>query len=160
MPLFPLYQEQLGYNQGSNEDEDHFGVHGFVSTVLGMHACMLDPESQTDVVSQVRSGKGAVLSRDTLPVQSSEHTLVLCSCRVLFKSEARNTHVLEDRHLGIEQALYGLQSPSSATGVKGGWSTACPHWQIQLTPFLKQERDSKRSLFHCPFQSYFTGRRK
>lgn len=54
MPLFPLYQEQLGYYQGSNEDEDHFGVHGFMATVLGMHASMLDPESQTDAVSQVR----------------------------------------------------------------------------------------------------------
>lgn len=43
MPLLPLYQEQLGHHQGSNEDEDHFGVHGFVTTMLGMHACMLDP---------------------------------------------------------------------------------------------------------------------
>lgn len=51
VPLFPLYQEQLGHHQGSDEDEDHFSVHGFVAAVLGMHACVLDPESQTDGVS-------------------------------------------------------------------------------------------------------------
>lgn len=56
MPLLPLHQEQLGHHQGSNENEDHFSMHGFVTTVLGMHACMLDPKSQTDVVSQVRDG--------------------------------------------------------------------------------------------------------
>lgn len=56
VPLLPLHQEQLGHHQGSDEDEDHFSVHGFVAAVLGMHACVLDPESQTDGVSQVRDG--------------------------------------------------------------------------------------------------------
>lgn len=54
VPLFPLHQQQLGHHQGSDEDEDHFSMHGFVATVLGMHACMLDPESQTHGVNQVR----------------------------------------------------------------------------------------------------------
>lgn len=43
MPLLPLHQEQLGHDQSSDEDEDHFSMHGFVATVFGMHACMLDP---------------------------------------------------------------------------------------------------------------------
>ncbi|KAF3830101.1 hypothetical protein GH733_001526 [Mirounga leonina] len=48
VPLFPLHQEQLGHHQSSDEDEDHFSVHGFMAAVLGMHACVLNPESQTD----------------------------------------------------------------------------------------------------------------
>lgn len=56
MPLLPLHQEQLGHHQGSDKDEDHFSVHGFMAPVLGVHACMLDPESQTNGVSQVRDG--------------------------------------------------------------------------------------------------------
>lgn len=54
VPLFPLHQEQLGHHQSSDEDEDHFSVHGFMAAVLGMHACVLNPESQTDEVRQVR----------------------------------------------------------------------------------------------------------
>ena len=104
MPLLPLHQEQLGHHQGSNEDEDHFGMHGFVTTVLGMHACMLDPESQRDGVSQVRDGvvvKGQCFSG--ISYQSVvQTTFVLCSCRALCKLGARNTRALEDRHFGIE----------------------------------------------------------
>lgn len=51
MSLFPLHQEQLGHHQGSDKDEDHFSMHGFVAAMLGMHACVLNPESQTDAVS-------------------------------------------------------------------------------------------------------------
>ena len=74
VPLLPLNQEQLGHHQRSDEDEDHFSVHGFVATVLGMHARMLHPESQTKGASSVREGvavKGqSVLSRDVPPFRS------------------------------------------------------------------------------------------
>lgn len=128
MPLLPLHQEQLGHHQGSDEDEDHFSVHGFMAPVLGVHACMLDPESQTNGVSQVRDG--VVIKGQCFPGISYQsivqNTLMLCSCRVLCKSVARNTHALEDKHFGIEQGLYRPQAPSSSIGVKSGWSAAHP----------------------------------
>lgn len=74
VPLLPLNQEQLGHHQRSDEDEDHFSVHGFVATVLGMHARMLHPESQTK--GRARSGKvwpskgSAFQGRPTIPQPS------------------------------------------------------------------------------------------
>ena len=42
MALFPLNQDNLSHNQGNNEYEDHFGVHGLMATVLLVHPLVLD----------------------------------------------------------------------------------------------------------------------
>lgn len=80
MPLLPLNQEQLGHHQRSDEDEDHFSVHGFVATVLGMHARMLHPESQTKGASSVR--EGVAVKGQCFP-GTSHHSAALCSCSAL-----------------------------------------------------------------------------
>lgn len=104
VPLFPLHQEQLGHHQSSDEDEDHFSVHGFVAPVLGMHACMLNPESQTDEVSQVRDG--VMVKEQCYPGishQSIAQNIFLCFAATRYCTNQRlEKHTLENRHLGIE----------------------------------------------------------
>lgn len=43
VPLLPLHQEELGEDEGDNEDEHHLRVHGLVALVLGVHPGMLQP---------------------------------------------------------------------------------------------------------------------
>lgn len=43
MPLFPLNQQELCHHKRGDKDEDHFGMHSLVTTVLGMHPCVLHP---------------------------------------------------------------------------------------------------------------------
>lgn len=41
--LLPLNQEELGHHKCGDEDENHFGVHRLVPTVLGVHPYVLHP---------------------------------------------------------------------------------------------------------------------
>lgn len=41
MSLFPLNEDELGDNQGDNEDQYHLCVHGLVALVFGVHSRML-----------------------------------------------------------------------------------------------------------------------
>lgn len=43
VPLLPLNQEELCHHKRGDQDEDHFGMHRLVPTVLGMHPYMLHP---------------------------------------------------------------------------------------------------------------------
>lgn len=43
VPLLPLNQEELCHHKCGDEDEDHFGMHRLVPTVLGMHPYVLHP---------------------------------------------------------------------------------------------------------------------
>jgi hypothetical protein len=43
VPLFPLHKDQLGDDQGDNEDQHHLSVHGLMTLVFCMHPGMLQP---------------------------------------------------------------------------------------------------------------------
>lgn len=43
VPLFPLHKDQLGDDQGDNEDQHHLSVHGLMALVFCMHPGMLQP---------------------------------------------------------------------------------------------------------------------
>jgi len=46
VPLLPLNQQELCHHQRGNEDEDHFGVHGLVAVVLGVHQRVFHPAAR------------------------------------------------------------------------------------------------------------------
>lgn len=47
VPLFPLHQDKLSYDERDDEDEHHLGVHGFVPFVFGVHSRMFQSVEQT-----------------------------------------------------------------------------------------------------------------
>lgn len=59
VPLFPLHKDQLGDDQGDNEDKHHLSVHGLMALVFHMHPGMLQPTVWTHTQqSTYCSGQG------------------------------------------------------------------------------------------------------
>lgn len=47
VPLFPLHQDELRYDERDDEDEHHLSMHGFMTFVFGVHSRMFQSGSQT-----------------------------------------------------------------------------------------------------------------
>ena len=54
--LFPLDKDQLGDNQGDNQNQHHLCMHGLMPLVFGMHPGMLHP-MDTDMRWLARLGE-------------------------------------------------------------------------------------------------------
>lgn len=61
MPLLPLHQQQLRHHQRGDQDEDHLGVHGLVTAVLGVHPRVFHPA--TTARGQLRGVQARQASR-------------------------------------------------------------------------------------------------
>lgn len=70
--LFPLHKYQLGDDQGDDENQHHFCVHGLMTFVFGMHFCVLHSVDR-NVNEQRRLTSNRMIGRFT-PKQD------MCSC--------------------------------------------------------------------------------